>query len=249
MAAPRERSRQLQRPSVAVAGGARRRDRGHRLDGRLSHAPGRAARGVAAHPPGTGRVPGPVAGRHSAGAAVGSVERRLPARCVGVDARRDERGAGRLGARIGPRQAPGRHGRRRRLRRRRTRRSPAVRAERACDPGLATGRRSVRRRGRGAARRGHPSGGHAAADGAAVRRQRHLGRGRRCDRRGRRSRHPPRRRHAGRRHRGGSAGGRGGRAVGRARRGDDRPRGSTAVDHHDDGNAASPCRRRHDRHP
>ena len=124
---------------------------------------------------------------HAAGAAIRSAQRRLPARRIGLDARRDPRGAGRLGATTRARDAGGRHRGHGRLRRQRAGRPPAVGARRARRPGIAAGGRRHRRRGRGAAGGGHLPERDPAADGAALGRQRHV-----AARRRRRS-PPPRR--------------------------------------------------------
>ena len=79
------------------------------------------------------------------------------------------------------RHAGGRYGRRRRVRRQRPRRSAAVQPRRAVRAGIAARCRRDRRRGRRAPGSSDLPGRHAAADRAAVGRQRHLRRGDRCD--------------------------------------------------------------------
>ena len=194
-------------------------------------------------------MPGPLAGGDAPRAPVGSAERRLPARRIGIDARRDPRGPRRLGTGGDSRHARGRHRRRRRLRGKRAGRSPAVGARRAVRARVGPGGRCDRRRGGGApGGRDLPSR-HAAADRAALRRQRHLRRGRGRDRRRGRPGHPARRRHARRRVGRRGAGRRAGRATRRAGRRDDRSHRPAAVDDHDRSHPSAAGRWRDRGHP
>ena len=185
---------------------------------------------------------------HAARAPVRPSQRRLPARRVRLDARRDARGPRGLGARQRARDAGRRHGRGRRVRRQRAGRPPPLRARRALGPGLGARGRRDERRGRGAVGRGHLPERHAAANRAPVRRQRHLGRGGGRHRGGLGAWHPARRRHAGRRV-GGRGAGRRGRCAAGARVGETIDLVvAPALDHHHQRHAAAAGRWRHRRH-
>ena len=190
-----------------------------------------------------------VAGGDAPRAAVGSAERGLPARRIGLDARRDptrssSTGPGRPIGEMPEGDTAGRRG----LRRQRAGRSPAVGARRAARARLGPGGRRDRRRGRGAAGGRDLPSRHAAADRAPLRRQRHRRRGRGCDRRRGRARHSARRRHAGRRVGRRGAGRRARCAAGRAGRRDDRPGRPAALHDHDRRHPAPAGRRRNGGH-
>ena len=209
-------------PILAVAGRAGRGDRDGRLAGGVSDPAARTSNRLAHHSTHARGLPGALAGGDAPRASVGSAERRLPAGRIGIDARHDPPGPRRLGAFGDSRHARGRHRGGRRLRRQRAGRSPAVGARRAVEPASApvVGATDVAAAVRLAAAI-FPAG-TAAADRAALRRERHVRRGRGRDRRRGRPGHPARRRHARRRVGGRGARRRARRATGRAGRRDDR---------------------------